>query len=163
MKGKRLFLCLCGVLVAVDQLTKHMIERKIFQGQSVTVIPGFFNLVHVRNRGAIFGFLSSSSGPWVRVGLLAASLAALVFILYFFVKTPSADIGTLAALTLILTGAVGNQASRLFKGYVVDFIDLHIRNAHWPFFNVADSCITIGAVWLALLFLFKRRHDVSGD
>lgn len=157
MKRKAPFLVLSGVLLIADQLTKVLIEGRIFQGQVVTVIPGFFNLVHVRNRGAILGFLSGSGSPWVRAGLLIASLAALAFVLYFFIKTPSSERGTLTGLSLILAGALGNQVSRLWPGYVVDFLDLHVGRAHWPFFNVADSCITVGAVWLIFIFLFKRR------
>jgi signal peptidase II len=157
MKRKTPFLVLAGILLVADQLTKALVASRIFQGQVVPVIPGFFNLVHVRNRGAILGFLSASDSPWVRAGLLAASLAALAFVLVFFVKTPAGDKGTLTALSLILAGALGNQVSRLSPGYVVDFLDLHIGRAHWPYFNAADSCITIGAVWLIVIFLFKRR------
>ncbi len=158
MKRKIPYLALAGALLALDQLSKLLVEARIDQGQTVTVIPGFFNLVHVRNRGAIFGFLSGSGSPWVRVGLLTASLAALAFVLVYFFKTPATEKGALAGLTLILTGALGNQASRLWPGYVVDFLDLHIGKAHWPFFNVADSCITIGAVGLILIFVFKRSR-----
>jgi len=157
MRTKVPYLILAGVLLALDQASKTLIEGRIFQGQTVAVIPGFFNLVHARNRGAIFGFLSGSSAPWIRIGLLAASLAALAFVIYYFFKTPASEKGTLTGLALILTGALGNQISRLHSGYVVDFLDFYIGNAHWPSFNVADSCITIGAVWLLTAFLFKRR------
>ncbi|MBN2199544.1 MAG: signal peptidase II [Candidatus Aminicenantes bacterium] len=157
MKPKFFFLALAGVLFAADQLSKGWVEARLFEGQALTVIPGFFNIVHVRNRGAIFGFLSGSGDPWVRAGLLAAALAALAFVLYYFFKTPASEKGTLAGLMLILAGALGNQISRFRFGYVVDFLDVHVGNAHWPSFNVADSCITIGAVWLIASFLFRRR------
>ena len=157
MRRKAPYLILAGLLVAADQVTKFLVAARIFQGQTVTVIPGFFNLVHVHNRGAIFGLLSQSVNPWVRRGLLAASLAALVFVIYYFARTPAAEKGVLVGLTLILSGALGNQVNRLWPGYVVDFLDLHIGGAHWPFFNVADSCITIGGVWLLITFVFRRR------
>ncbi len=157
MKRKVPYLILAGSLIVIDQVTKLLVQARIFQGQTVTVIPGFFNLVNVHNRGAIFGFLSQSVDPWVRRGLLAASVAALVFVIYYFFRTSVADRGALTGLTLILAGALGNQVSRLWQGYVVDFLDLHIGKAHWPFFNVADSCLTIGAVWLLATFVFRRR------
>lgn len=158
MKRKIPFLVLMAALLAADQISKNLVERFITPGSVVTVIPGFFNLRHVRNNGAIFGFLSGNSRPWVFGGLLVASLAALAFVLFFFFKMPAGEKWTLTGLTLIMVGALGNQIDRVFKGYVVDFVDWHIRDAHWPFFNVADSCITVGAILLLILFVFKRRH-----
>jgi signal peptidase II len=158
MKRKIPYLILIGFLLAADQITKSLIEGHIPLGGRVTVIPGFFNLRHVHNDGAIFGFLAGGGRSWVSVGLLVATLIALAFVLVYFFKTPAREKGILLGLALIVTGALGNLMSRALKGYVVDFVDWHIKDAHWPFFNVADSCITVGAALILILFIFKRRH-----
>ena len=158
MKRKIPYLLFIVCLLAADQVSKLLIERHIPQGGLVTVIPGFFNLRHVRNDGAIFGFLSGNGNRWVSGGLMAATLLALTFVLAYFLRTPAEEKGMLMGLTLIATGALGNLASRALKGYVVDFVDWHIKDAHWPFFNVADSCVTVGAVLLLILLVVKRRR-----
>jgi len=158
MKRKIPYFLLIGFLLVADQVTKALIERHVAQGGLVTVIPGFFNLRHVRNDGAIFGFLSGGGRSWVSAGLLVATLIALGFVLVYFFKIPTGEKGILLGLTLIATGALGNLIDRVLKGYVVDFVDWHIKDAHWPFFNVADSCITVGAVLLLILLIFKRRR-----
>jgi signal peptidase II len=158
MKRKIPYFILIGFLLVADQVTKSLIERHVARGGLVTVIPGFFNLRHVRNDGAIFGFLAGGGRSWVSIGLLVATLIALAFVLVYFFKAPAGEKGVLLGLTLIATGALGNLIDRVLKGYVVDFVDWHIKDAHWPFFNVADSCITVGAVLLLILFVFKRRH-----
>ncbi len=65
------------------------------------------------------------------------------------------------SLSLILAGALGNLIDRVFRGYVIDFVDCYIKKWHWPFFNVADSCITIGALFLIYIFLFKKGTKCS--
>jgi signal peptidase II len=79
---------------------------------------------------------------------------------YYFVKTPASDGRVKLALTLILAGALGNLVDRLARGYVVDFLDFYVGRWHWPFFNVADSCITIGAL-LLVIFLVIRTPACS--
>ena len=122
------------------------------------VIDGFFNIVHVRNPGAAFGFLAGAS-PAVPVG--------------FFhrgdrggdpphppVPPEGPDRGAFAglALALILAGAVGNLIDRVRFGEVVDFLDVYIGTYHWPAFNVADSAITVGAILLAMILLRRRKE-----
>lgn len=143
-------------LLGLDQLTKWLVARQIPLYGNRKVIPGFFSLTHIRNKGAIFGFFSHSGSGAVFLALIGASLVALALVVYYFVKTPAAERGTKLALALILAGALGNQIDRLGRGYVIDFLDLYVRNQHWPFFNVADSCITIGAA-LLLITLLKRK------
>ena len=154
------YLALVAFLLALDQMTKWFIARQIQLYGSHKVIPGFFSLTHIRNKGAIFGFFSHSGSRIVFLALIAASLVALALVIYYFIKTPAAQRGMKLALSLILAGALGNQIDRLVRGYVIDFLDLYVRNRHWPFFNVADSCITIGAA-LLLIMLLKRKPECS--
>ena len=150
------YLSLISTILVLDQVTKVLILKNIPHGTSFTVIPGFFNLTHVRNRGAIFGFMSQSGNPVIYALLTVASLAALGLVAYFFVRVPSQDRLLRTTLALILGGALGNQFDRLFRGYVVDFLEVYVESFHWPSFNVADSCISIGAVLLIYIFFLRK-------
>ncbi|HUT07983.1 MAG TPA: signal peptidase II [Candidatus Latescibacteria bacterium] len=160
MKKNAPYVLIMIALVALDQATKHLIARTVDLYESVTVIPGFFNLTRIHNKGAIFGTFSQSNNQLVFSLLTAASFAALALVVTFFFKTPSGDKLMKVALTLIAAGALGNQFDRLIRGHVIDFLDFYIGKAHWPFFNAADSCITIGAC-LMLIILFRRKPECS--
>ncbi len=149
------------ILLVIDQVTKAMIARNIFLNSSVDVIPGFFQLVHIRNRGAIFGFFNQSGNQLIYLILTLASLTALGLVIYYFFKTPGEEKFLRISLSLILAGALGNFIDRIFRGYVIDFLDLSFRGWHWPSFNVADSCISIGALMLIFTLLFKRSPKCS--
>jgi signal peptidase II len=150
------YLVLAFALVLVDQVSKWLVARHLPLYSSRTVIPGFFNLTHIHNKGAIFGFFSQSGRRGVFLALAAASFVALALVITYFFKTSASERGLKLALSLIMAGALGNQVDRVGRGYVIDFLDLHIKNRHWPFFNVADSCITIGAVFLLILLLVRK-------
>ena len=150
------YLALILGLAVVDQVTKAAVAGAIDLYRVVPVIPGFFNITRIHNSGAIFGILSGSGKLPVFILLTGASLFALGFVLRFFVKTPASDRLTKVALSLILAGALGNLTDRILRGYVIDFLDFHVGRHHWPFFNVADSCITVGALLLVLIF-FRRK------
>jgi len=93
--------------------------------------------------------------------LTFASLIALGLVVYYFFKTPPDEKFLKISLSLILAGALGNFVDRVFKGYVIDFLDVSIKGWHWPSFNMADSCISTGAVLLIFIFLFKRSPTCS--
>jgi len=160
MKNNAPYFLLTIALVALDQATKHIIARTVDLYESVPVIPGFFNITRVHNKGAIFGTFSRANNKLVFALLTAASLAALALVVYYFFKTPAGDKLMKVALTLITAGALGNQFDRLMRGHVIDFLDFYVGRAHWPFFNAADSCITIGAC-LMLVILFRRKPECS--
>lgn len=157
MKRNRLYIALIFILVAFDQITKFLVVKNIPIHSTKTVIPSFFNLIHVQNRGAIFGFFSRSSSSWVFIVLTALSLIALGLVIFYFLKTSSSERGMKISLSLVLAGALGNLIDRIFRGFVVDFLDFIIIKWHWPTFNIADSCISIGAALLFILFFFRRR------
>jgi len=161
MKKTIPYLALIAGIVILDQVTKMLILRSVPNGASRVVIPGFFNLSHVRNRGAIFGLFSQSGNPVVYVALAVASLGALVLVMYYFIKVPAQDRLLKITLSLILGGALGNQVDRLLRGYVVDFLEVYVKSFHWPSFNVADSGITIGAILLVYIFFFRKGEKCS--
>jgi len=156
MKKNLPYALIVALGVVVDQITKAIITAEIPHLGTRPVIPGFFSLTLVHNRGAIFGLGSRTSNPVLTVLLMAAALAALGLVIYYFFKTPSDERLTKVSLSLILAGALGNQIDRLIRGYVVDFLDFYVKSQHWPFFNVADLCISVGAV-LLLISLIRRK------
>jgi len=145
-------------LVVLDQASKAAVDRTIPPGTAKPVIPGVLALAHVRNTGAIFGILSGSSGRGVTYAMAFLSLFALGFVAYYFLRTPPSQKLSKWSLALILAGAVGNQIDRLARGHVIDFIDLSAGRFHWPTFNLADSCISLGAVALVAAIFWRKPH-----
>jgi len=160
MKRNISFYALIVLLLVIDQAAKIFIVRTIRLFGSVKVIPGFFDLSHIRNKGAIFGTFSRVDGPLVTILLTIASFCALAMVAYYFIKTPASEKWMKIALALILGGALGNLIDRIFRGYVVDFLELYVKDFRWPTFNIADSCITIGAFLLIIVFLVRRPVHV---
>jgi signal peptidase II len=161
MKRTFLYLYLIAGLLICDQITKNIINRYVPHGDHIKVIKGFFNISHVHNRGAVFGLFNQSGSSFVFIVLTVASLLAFVIMIYYFIKIPEEDASLKFTLSLIIAGALGNSMDRLFRGYVIDFLDFHIRDLHWPSFNVADSCLTLGAVLLIYLLFFKGGFKCS--
>ena len=160
MKKNGPYFLMMLALVALDQVTKAIVARTVTLYESVPVIPGFFNITRIHNRGAIFGTFSQTNNKLVFALLTAASIAVLALVVAYFFKTAASDKLMKVSLTLIMAGALGNQFDRLVRGHVIDFLDFYVGRAHWPFFNAADSCITIGAC-LMLVILFRRKPECS--
>lgn len=141
------FWLIAVVIVIADQLSKLWAVKSLLRGP-IELAP-FLNFYLVFNSGAAFGFLDGA-GDWAR--LLFVGIAILVsFVIIMMAKRLGAnDVQVLIGLMLILGGAIGNLIDRVRQGYVVDFIDFHYQDWHWPAFNVADSAISIGAVLLVL-------------
>ncbi len=150
LKEKKAYLLLMLVLIAVDQASKMLVVRSLPLNVPRSVIPGFFNLWHVRNSGAVWGFFSGHDGGLIPKIITGLAIAALLVVLVFFLRTGKGARRELFAYTFILGGALGNIIDRLRLGYVVDFLDVYVKSWHWPTFNVADSGITVGVLLLAL-------------
>ncbi|MDY7001224.1 MAG: signal peptidase II [Thermodesulfobacteriota bacterium] len=153
----RLPLSIAAVVLVLDQASKLLIEQCIAKWESVPVIPGFFNLVHVLNKGAVFGFLNRSDTTWQVYFFITASLAAVAVILYLLRTGQYRDRIMLTGLGLILGGALGNLFDRVRLGFVIDFLDFYVRKYHWPAFNVADIAITTGTLTLIVSFYIKQK------
>jgi len=160
-KKNSLFLITAVLLIALDQLTKAWILATLRLHEGFPVIDGFFNIVHVRNPGAAFGFLAGASPLFRSSFFVAVTLAAVLLILNYLRRTRTNEVPLVFSLALILSGAVGNLIDRVRFGEVVDFLDFYMGVHHWPAFNVADAAITTGAALLVLL-LFRRGQEKSG-
>lgn len=144
-------------VVLLDQWTKQAVLEALPLHRSVQIIPGFFNLTHVRNTGGAFGIFGGERGGAGSVLFLAVSLIAILSILYFFVRAREKEIGLCLGLSLVLGGAIGNLIDRLRLGEVVDFLDFCVSSYHWPAFNVADSAICVGIGLLAAKLLTEDQ------
>lgn len=166
MKKKYIWLVLVsGLLVALDQLVKAYIHTHFHLGESVSVIPNFFNLTYVRNFGAAFGFLAESHPSFRELFFLSMPPIALVIILGILRGVKDDDTKQIIALSSIFGGAIGNYIDRIRFRYVIDFLDFHIYNRwSWPAFNIADMAI-VGGVGLLLLLMFlenKKKEKEEG-
>ncbi len=150
----RLMLVVLPVLV-LDQASKLYIDRHFALYESQTVIDHFFNITYVRNKGAAFGILSDSA---IRIPFfLAITVLAVIAILWYLRQLGEQERLQAFSLRLILAGALGNLIDRIRLGEVIDFLDVHWYQHHWPAFNVADSAITVG-VGLLLIDLWRRER-----
>ena len=136
------YLAIATITLLLDQLSKWSALSNLQMGVPEPVLP-FMNWLLLFNPGAAFSFLAQGSG-WQRWFFTILGLAACIYIIVLLWKNQS-DKLLCWALSLILGGALGNVLDRLMYGAVVDFIDLHYSNWHWPAFNIADSAICIGA------------------
>jgi len=149
-------LLLAALVVVLDRASKIWIVHHINPGYAITVIPGVFRLTHVLNTGAAFSLFENSSPIVVRNSLIGFSIIAVIIVLAMLWRAGRPLSLTGIALALILGGAIGNLYDRLRFSHVVDFLEVHIVHYHWPDFNIADSCIVIGAC-LLLIEIFRPQ------
>ena len=148
------WLVLAGCLLIVDQLTKLWFDSSLRYGERVQVLP-FFDFTLLYNPGAAFSFLADQGG-WQRWFFTVLGLGAGVFMLWMM-HTNRTQRRLLLALALILSGALGNVIDRIAYGHVIDFLLFYWQNWYYPAFNVADSCITLGAILLILDEILRLR------
>jgi len=139
------WLALTIIVIALDQVTKSLIQARFEYGETHYVAP-FFNLVLVFNKGAAFSFLANAGG-WQREFFIVLTIVISGVLLWMLRGNPGNRLLS-AALALVLGGAWGNLYDRVMLGHVVDFIQWHAAGYYWPAFNIADSAISIGAALL---------------
>ncbi|HVG70570.1 MAG TPA: signal peptidase II [Vicinamibacterales bacterium] len=157
----RVQLVVALAVVVLDQIVKAMVRSRLMLHESITVIPGFFDLTRVHNTGAAYGFLNGVDFPFKTALLACVATAALIGLALYAAKLDRNQGLTRAGLTLVIGGAAGNLIDRVTAGYVLDFVDLYRGNWHFWAFNVADSAISIGVVLMILELLGLGRTRVS--
>ena len=158
----KILLIFSSVIIVLDQVTKYLIVENFHLGETAPLILNFFNLTYVQNKGAAFGLLSQADPSFRVPFFVIVPFVALGSIAYVFRKLPSLDVKLAVALSLIISGALGNLIDRIRLGYVVDFLDFHWKWLyHFPSFNVADSASCIG-VGLVMLDLFTEESSEKG-
>jgi signal peptidase II len=139
-------------VTALDQITKEIVVRTVspYYGK-IDVLP-FLQIINIRNTGAAFGILSTAGNAFF-IGLTIVAIVIIVAYLRIVNNRPEE-----AAFSMIMGGAIGNMIDRIYRGSVVDFIDVYVGQWHWPAFNVADSALTGGII---IYFIFNFKHIFS--
>jgi len=152
------YLIVSLAIIVLDAWTKWLVASRIGLNDSVTLLPNFFQIVHVRNTGAAFGIGANAQSQVVPLLLNFGAIGVFCIVVVYAFRAAVTDRVLQTGLHLILGGAIGNLIDRFRLGYVVDFLDVYVNVGgqphHWPAFNVADSAICIG---IGLLFLDMRR------
>lgn len=147
----------------LDQVTKLWIDSSMQLYQSEEIISGFFSLTYVRNTGAAFGFLAQTP-EWFRQPFFFATTGIALLVLGLFLsRLDETEWLARVSIASILGGAIGNLIDRLRFGYVIDFLDVYWQGYHWPAFNVADSCITVGVIGLLWSSLASKQQAAESQ
>jgi signal peptidase II len=163
VNGRTLPLAIAALVFVLDRVTKVWIERTVDEWQTIVVIPGLFNIVHAKNKGAAFGMFAEGDSYLRTLLLIGVSLGVLIFISYLLLKpgkggfaaTPLTTVG----LALVMGGALGNIYDRVAYGQVTDFLEFYQSDWRFAAFNVADSAISVGAGLLILDMWRTRKHS----
>jgi signal peptidase II len=153
-----------AVIFALDRATKVWIEKTVDLWDSYAVIPGFFNIVHTKNRGAAFGMFAEGDSQLRTFLLIGVSAVVLLYISYVLLKPGRGGFAatrvTTLGLALVLGGALGNIYDRVMFAEVTDFLEFYSGTWRFAAFNVADSAITVGA-GLLILDMWKTRKQTD--
>ena len=152
LQNKKKYIAIFSIIIILDQAAKFIVQA-VFTGNPykvITVIKNFFLVRYVENKGAVWGIFSQSDSVIIPKVITILSVLALIIVIYFFLKLESQCVLELTSLSFVIGGALGNVIDRLYQGYVLDFLDVFIKDRHWPTFNIADSFITIGVILLII-------------
>lgn len=153
MKKKSLIVLISLLMLIVfDQIIKYLIVKNFSIGEEKILIDNFFKFIYIRNTGAAFGILSGNIVFLIGISLL---------LIFYIVKEMKKNIDnnlSLLSFSLILGGAVGNLIDRIFRGYVVDYIDI-TRLFDYPIFNFADICIVVGVILVITVIIVNTIKD----
>lgn len=146
-------LALFVAVLLLDQISKFLIHFNFYLYESVSIIPRVLNFTYIRNEGIAFGI----NFPGSKIFFIIIPIV-ITYYLYRLLKDKDfQDYHSQLGLTLIISGAIGNIIDRIFRGYVVDFIDFYWGNYHWYVFNIADSSVTVGMILLLLSNFLNKK------
>lgn len=153
-----LWIVLIIILTGADQLSKWYFYTNRFQYNGFVVIKDFFYLTYLENRGAAFGMLQNQRWLFIILTVIAVS-----FMIWYLIKNKNTILRL--SMAFLISGAAGNFIDRLFRGFVVDFLDFYPFGYDFPIFNFADICVNIGAFLLVyyVIFIYKEPANKKGE
>jgi signal peptidase II len=153
------------IVLILDYAAKQWALVALASSRSIEIIPGFFRFSYVQNTGVAFGLFDSVESAWKPYALAALAILAVIGIIFYGLQTACERKLLHLALAITAGGILGNLADRIFRGYVIDFIEFHIRDMfYWPNFNIADSAITIGIALLLIdTILFPNTAKIHAQ
>ena len=154
--GGRMYILIAIAITILDQITKWLVDTSLSYNYEVEVIKNFFYITYVKNKGAVWGILQNG-----RIFFVLITILVVIGILYFIAKEKSGY--KKLVLSFILGGALGNFIDRLFRGYVIDFLDFYIFSYNFPTFNIADIFITIGTIALICVIIFEGNFVMKKE
>ncbi|MGI8958287.1 MAG: signal peptidase II [Bryobacteraceae bacterium] len=156
-------LVIAVLVILADRLSKISIQRSMSLFDSLSIIPGWFRIVHTENPGAAFGFMAESNSYLRSAVLIGVSALVLVFVAsaLWGRRSSFTSLGARLGLSFVLGGAVGNLYDRIVHGTVTDFIEVYHGDWYFPAFNVADSAISVGAILLLMDLLLHREKPIE--
>jgi signal peptidase II len=163
--GRKTALLLMVLIIGLilDQASKLLVLHYLPLGGQHRAVDGFFNLVHVHNKGVAFGLMSGWSVDVTRWFFMGTTTMVAAVVLYLWYKLPADHLAAGLGYSLILAGALGNLIDRARLGEVVDFLDVYWGRYHWPAFNIADSLVCVGAGLLVLVILTEEKRVDASD
>ncbi len=167
---KIILLVVISLTFLLDYISKKMIIYSLPRGGVLPIIPGYFDLVHTKNRGAAFGVLANLPENIRLPFFLTLSLVALITVVFYFLRQKDSRKTVWVCLGLILGGAFGNLWDRIRAGEVTDFLSFHWQDKRvfnilldWPAFNVADMAISVAVILLTILMMFPPMNQNNGS
>jgi len=141
------------LIVIIDQISKFIVHNYMNLYDSINIIPHLLDFTYIRNEGIAFGIYFEGG----KIFFIILPIFITIYLFYLLKNEEFQDKQSQIALYLIIAGAIGNIIDRIFRGYVVDFIDFHINGLHWYVFNVADTSVTIGLIFLLYSSIIVKK------
>lgn len=145
-------------ILLVDQIIKYIVINNMSLYKSIEIIPNFFNITYVENIGAAFSILSGNV-----LFLILISLFAIILIYLFLIKNKKLNKLQITMYSLLIGGIIGNLVDRIFRGFVVDYLDFSIFGYNFPIFNFADVCIVLSAIALLFINIKEEKNDTHSN
>lgn len=141
------------IIVIVDLISKLVIDKLLKINETISIINNFFSITKVFNRGASFSMFIGYRLLFILIGIIA------IVILFKYLNNFKMNNRNIFAFSLLIGGIIGNLIDRVIYGYVIDFLDFNIFGYDAPIFNIADTCICIGA--FLLFYAIMKREDIN--
>lgn len=154
-----LYILVFCVVLGLDFITKILAIKNLQPISTIPILKGIFHLTYVENKGAAFGMFQNA-----RIFLVIAAVLCAIYIVYFLLKSKNKSKLLNMGLVFVLAGAVGNLLDRIFRGFVVDFLDFRLIN--FPVFNIADIFVCVGALFIMIFIIFfdeKTKEEPKND